>query len=315
MTCPNDLILLMVNTTNTQIQKHGIRTFFASIAGIIAVYLIMASITSVWLNRTLTDTPTYVNTVAPLVTNPAIQNFISQKVASQLVNSVPSQDLAIAILPASDLNSSQTPAQLKALLTSTVQSNVLQIVKSPSFATLWRNTNETAHTLLLSQLNSNSNQLTLDLTPTIQGVISELKTTQLSSVADKITLGPNSGRVNIKNSGITQVHKYYKSFQDGTILVVSITIIALILSVWLSVHHSRTLRRILFGVGILALLQALVLSIPRFITLPGIDQASQAAAKAFIEAIVQNLFLASLIIGIVCMVTAIGSKLYTNFHH
>jgi uncharacterized membrane protein len=98
-------------------------------------------------------------------------------------------------------------------------------------------------------------------------------------------------------------------------LVVSITIIALILSVWLSVHHSRTLRRILFGVGILALLQALVLSIPRFITLPGIDQASQAAAKAFIEAIVQNLFLASLIIGIVCMVTAIGSKLYTNFHH
>jgi hypothetical protein len=68
------------------VKHHKLRSFFSSIFGIIAVFLIMASISVVWLNRTLVSTSTYVGTVAPMVTKPAIQNMIADKVSTQLIN-------------------------------------------------------------------------------------------------------------------------------------------------------------------------------------------------------------------------------------
>lgn len=304
----------MLNTSQTQIKTHKVRTFFASIAGIVAVYLVLASMTVVWLNRTLTDTTTYVNTVAPLVTKPAIQNFVSQKVTEQLLNNVSPQDLAAALLPAAQLTGAQTTDQLKTLLEPVIKANVLQIVQSPSFALLWRTTNQTAHASLVSQLNdSSTEQLTLDLTPTINGVIAELKTTQLSSVIDKINVTPDAGKLTIKNSNLPRFRQYYELFQAGTIAIVVVTILALTLAIGLSVHHAKTVRRILFGVGILALFQALILAAPSFVSLPGNDPVTQGAAKAVVQVLVQNLLIASLVVGGVCIVAAVSSKLYAKF--
>lgn len=305
----------MINQTKTQTKTHKVRTFFAAIAGIVAIYLILASITVIWLNQTLTNTSTYVSTVTPLVTKPAIQNFISQKVTTQLLSNAPVQNLATALLPASELNGTQTTVQLEALLKPVIESDVLQIVQSPSFSTLWINTNKTAHAQLISQLNNNSGQITLDLSPAINGVISELKATQLGSLANKINVSPNAGKLDIKSSSISKVHHFYKLFQEGTVAIVIVTILAIGLSIWLSVHHAKTARRILFGTAILSLVQALLLEVPRLVTLPNSNQATQAAAKAFIEAIFHNLQIASLVVGVVCLVAAVGSKLYVKYHH
>jgi len=71
----------MLTNINQLTQSHGVRTFFAGLAGTLAVYLLLTGITSVWLMRTLTDTPTFVQTVAPLATKPAIQKFVAKTVA------------------------------------------------------------------------------------------------------------------------------------------------------------------------------------------------------------------------------------------
>jgi hypothetical protein len=294
------------------IHSHHVRTFFASIAGTIAVYLIIASVSIIWLNQTITNTSVYVNTVAPLVEKPAIQNFIAQKVATEIVDNAPLQNLAATLLTYSQLNPNQTAAQVKSQLTTIIESDVLAIVRSSSFAALWRNTNQTAHAQLISQLNSGSNQLQLDLSPAINGVINELKSSQLSPIASQISINPNSGKLDIKNSGVAKAHRYYKLFQEGTIAVVAAAILAIILAVWLSVHHAKTARRILIGTGILSLLQALVLEAPALIKFKGTDTISQNAAKVFVVAIVHNLLIASLIIGIICIMVAIGSKIYSH---
>lgn len=302
-------------TPTAQTKTHKFRTFFASIAGIIAIYLILSSITVVWLNRTLTDTSVYVDTVAPLVQKPAIQTYIAQKVTNELVTNAPTNSLASALLPASEINTVQSTTQLQALLKPVLQSTVLQIVQSPSFLELWRNTNRTADAALVAQLNSNSSQLQLDLSPAINGIINELKASKLSSIANQITINTNSAKIDIKGVGVNKAHRFYKLFQEGTIAIVVAAILMMGLSVWLSVQHGKTARRILMGTGILALLEALILKAPDYIKLGGSDQVTQAAIRAFAEAILRNLELASLVIGVVCIAAALSSKAYVRYHH
>ncbi|HUC79214.1 MAG TPA: hypothetical protein VMQ58_03150 [Candidatus Saccharimonadales bacterium] len=297
--------------TSPNPQTHKLRTFFAAIAGIVAIYLILASVTVVWLNSTVTNTSDYVNTVAPLVKKPAIQNFVAEKVTDQLLSNAPLQDLANSLLPASDLANNPSVAQIKAQLQPIIQSTVLQIVQSQSFATLWRNTNQTAHAALINQINNNDGQIQLNLHPAITGVVNDLRGTKLNVVATKVTIKPDTGVLNIKSTGISKVHRYYKLFQTGTIAIVIAAILSAILAVWLSIHHSKTARRILIGVGVISLLQALLLEAPTFVNLKGNDPVTQDAIKAIAEAILHNLQLASLIVGIICILAAIASKVYS----
>jgi hypothetical protein len=299
--------------TTTVSRSHKIRTFLASIAGIFAVYLILSSVTVVWLNRTLTNTSVYVDTVAPLVNKPAIQNYLAQKVTNEIITKAPSQGLATALLPAAQLNAGLPNSQIQSLLGPILQDDVLQIIRSPSFANLWRSTNQSAQAQLVSDLKSNNGQLQLDLSPAVNGIINELKSSQLSSVANQISLDPNSANLDIKGVGVSKAHRYYKLFQAGTIGIIVAAIIAIGLSVWLSEHHGKTARRILMWTGILALLEALVLEIPAFIKLKGQDQITQNAIRAFVEQLTHNLQLASLILGIICILGAIGSKAYLRF--
>jgi hypothetical protein len=86
--------------TGQPVARHRVRTTFASLFGILAVLLIMSSVVSIWLNRTLTDTNTFVGVIAPLAQKPEIQNFVAQKASEELVKNAPTQDLANALLPA-----------------------------------------------------------------------------------------------------------------------------------------------------------------------------------------------------------------------
>lgn len=296
----------------SQPKSHKVRTFFAALAGIVSIYLILASITVVWLNQTLTNTTTYVNTVAPLIKKPAIQNFIASKVTTQILNNAPTQQVANALLTPSQLSGNPSIYTLKTELTPIINSNVITIVSSNSFATLWKQTNETAHAALITQLNNDSGQIQLNLSPAINGVINELKASKLSPVANQINISPNTGVLDIKNSGVSKAHHYYKLFNEGTIAIVIAAILSLALAIILSVNHVKTIRRILLGLGILSLLEALIFEIPVILTIGKSDQSTQGAVHAFSGAIFHNIVMANIVLGIICIGAAIGSKIYTN---
>lgn len=301
----------MVATAQTVPKSHKVRTLFAGLTGTIAVSLILLSIMVIWLNRTLTDTTTYVNTVAPLVTKPVIQNFIAQKVSDQILTSVSPLDLAQALLPANQLTNASVDPQLVSELQAIINTDVLRIVGSTSFAALWKDTNRTVHASLASQLAAgNSDTIVLDLTPTITGVVDQLKTTQLQPVAEHMDIPAGAGKISISDSKIVKYHQYYQWFQEGTVAIVIVAVLFLVLAVRLSMYHSKTLRRVLVGVGTVVLLQALILWLPSVAPLPVPDKATLDLARAIEAVIFHNLFIASLAVGVLCITLAIGSKLY-----
>ncbi len=299
--------------TSTSVTSHKLKTFLASIFGIIAVYLIIASVSVVWLNQTLTNSNVYVKTVTPLISKPAIQKFIAEKVTQQITKQTSLQNLASTLLPSGNLSTQQNAA-LQQQVNNLIEQNVINIVQTPSFAALWKTTNQTAHAELLKQLNNpNLSSLTINLSPSVNAVLNDLNTTPLASVVSQINLSPTDGVINIKSNNLNRLHQYYEWFKEGTIAIVCLAIIAIAASILLSVNHYKTARRILLVSGIVLILQGLLLEAPALINISGNDPVTQAAAKAFVEVLVHNLQLASLVIGAVFVLVALGSKLYSKF--
>lgn len=291
-------------------EHHHFRTFFAAIFGIVAMFLILASILVVWLNRTLLDTTTYVNTVAPVVTQIDVQNFVADKATEQLVNNAPTHDVAEQLLSANQITG-KTDDQLRAELQPVIRASILQVVQSASFVDLWKTTNQTTHSELIQQLNSGSSEISLNLTPAVAGVIDQIRTTKLSPIADKIVDGPPSIKVDLKGSTVDTIIHYYNLYKKLYLLLLVVTLLAIVLCVVTSVHHIKTLRRIIFGTGILSLVLAILLSAPRFIA-PKLDDPQQKAALAVATVLLHNLWLTTIILAVVCLLISIGSKFHPH---
>lgn len=296
--------------TKTPIVHHRMRTFFASILGTIALLLIFTSILTVWLNRSLTDTSTYVSTVAPLASDQDIQTFVSQKATNEIVKNLPIQDAASKLLPGQDTN--QAVDALRQLVKPIVSQSVTQVVTSKQFASIWRDTNASVHAQLIAQLNSTDlkNQINLDMTPVINGVLAQLKTTQLGNLVDQVKLNANAGVITIKDDKVSKLRDGYHQFKRNTIVMVAAAVVFAALAIIVSVHHAKTFRRVLFATGIGTLFLALVFWLAGRINFVGNgDVTEQNAIMAIARILLHNLQLACTVIGLACIIVAITYKL------
>ena len=66
---------------------------------VIAAVLISVSVPAVWLNRVLLDTDAWVDTVAPLASEPAIQRAVSDAASDALIEQIDSRGVAERYLP------------------------------------------------------------------------------------------------------------------------------------------------------------------------------------------------------------------------
>ncbi len=290
-------------------KHYFVRTFFASVFGFIGLSLVIVSILVVWANRTVTDTNTYVKTVGPLASKPEIQDFIATKISDQIVKAGSSEDMAGTLLSVQE-RTGKTPEQLSELVRSTVNSAVRQVLGSQSFNRVWEQTNRDAHAQLLRQIKSDEPVLTLDLSPIVNTVIGELKTTRLAAVSDKIQLEPGVGVVGLEGSGIQKAHTYYDNLQKATIGLVVLCVVCLALAVGLSVNHGKTLRRIGLAIAVSCGLLTIALHAPSFISPSSTDSAEQGVALVVARSLFADIGLATLVISLACFAAVIGSKLY-----
>lgn len=293
------------------IVHHRVRTFFAAVLGTIALSLISLTFLSVWLNRTLTNTPTYVDTVTPIASQAAVQNLVAGKIADQLLDSAPTDDLAQMLLTPAQI-AGQTGDALKPVLRPVIVTNVKTVLSSPTFTKLWTDTNRSAESQLVTQLASNSSSITLDLHPALVGAVALLKTTPLAQVSDKLDLPADAGVLNLKGGSIDKAHQYYHWFKTGTWTLVILVLVLMVLAVIVSVHHLKTIRRMLVGTAIVSLVLAAILEAPSIVRVKSVDAETLAAAKAIAHVLFHNLQVACIVIAIGCLVLAVGTKIYEH---
>jgi len=302
----------MVNTKSSlpNAKTHHVRTFFASIFGILAVWLIVTSVLVVWINRTLIDNQTFNQTVTPVVSAPAVQGYIATNITNQLLNGSAAQQLSQSLLTPEQM-AGKSPEQIQALVEPIVHSSVLGVVQSAQFSSQWAQSTQRVHDEFVSQLDANVSPLTVDLTPAINEALGDLAHTKLAPVSATIALPAGSAKVSMAGSGLDNVHRYYHILKTGTIGLVLAALLFMVLSVWLSVQHLKTARRILVGTGLDMLLSATLLSVPYFISTHS-RPANQQAAFAIADVLLRNLRIATAVIGVVSLLAALGLKLYSN---
>jgi hypothetical protein len=290
---------------------HFVRTFVASVLGSLALILISASIFIVWANRTLTDTTAFTQAVGPVLQQSPVQEFVAKKVTTQLLDSAPTADLAAQLLPPEQA-AGKSPDQLRMALQPVIHDSLVDVLKAPQVQEAWRKSLMAGHAKLVSALESNSTDVTLDFGPLVDSALDEIKQTKLAPVATKIDLKPSAAVVTLKSEPLDKIHKAYQLLKSLTPIVVVLALVLVALSVWASVHHGKTLRRILTFTGVIALFLAAVVAVSAsgVVVPPGGGPDTLRVAMAVEGSLLHGLEMECLVLGLVCLALALGYMLY-----
>jgi len=232
----------------------------------IACVLAPLSVASVWASSELSDTEQYVETVAPLADDPAVQDALAAEITTTIFENLDVEELtseALATIAAQPDVPPRVAAALPALATpiangvqSFTRDQVDSLLASPQFAQLWAEVNRVAHEQVVKLLEGNQGgavsaqdgTITLNLAPIIEEVKTRL-------VAEGFDLANNIPAVDksfvlAESDAITDAQGFYSLLNT---LGVWLPIIALALFA-VGVALARDRRRALLkgGLGIAA---------------------------------------------------------------
>jgi len=151
------------------------RRIGAVILIVLASVLAPISALGVWLRNQVTDTDRYVETVAPLVSDPAVQSLVADRVTQRLFEEV---DVQAAIQEALPENAAFLSSALTSGLETVVREATLRVVESDQFRELWTAANRLAHEQLVAVLTGEPS----GVVTTQDGIVS----LDLSSIANEV---------------------------------------------------------------------------------------------------------------------------------
>lgn len=180
------------------------RNVVAILIVIVAAMLLALSVPAIWLNRMVTDTEVYVETVAPLAEDPDIQNAVAAAVSEALIEKIDAQSRFEQVLPES-LELLVIP--IVQAMDDFVNTQALEFVRSDRFAAAWERTNRVGHKALVAAVTGRDTGAV--------GVEAGTITLDLGTLADEIKTGlMDSGfelAARIPTSGIEKQVVLYES--------------------------------------------------------------------------------------------------------
>lgn len=169
-------------------RRKPLRTTAAIVLILIGALLAPVAVVGAWARQLVVDTDAYVETVAPIASDPGVQAAVTNRVTTAVVDALNVDDLTTQVgdalaqldLPpivATGIQSLKGP--LEDAVTGFVHKQVAKIVSSDAFAATWTEANRTAHEQIVATLRgdpdaigqiSDSGQLVIDITPIIEQV-------------------------------------------------------------------------------------------------------------------------------------------------
>jgi hypothetical protein len=147
----------------------GWRGPVAAVLIVLGSVLAPVSVLAVWTASQISDTSRYVQTVSPLISEPAVQQALTDKITAQISSQI---DVQGVTKQAAAQLSHRGLTRLSSLLSTFsgsiasgvngfIRTIVAKIVASPVVASLWKNANRIAHTHLVRALSGHSSALSV----------------------------------------------------------------------------------------------------------------------------------------------------------
>lgn len=306
-------------------RRHRWRSLLSAVLAILAAVLSVLAVVAVWANSMVADTGRYVDTVAPLADDPAVQTAVTNRATTAILDRIDVKSL-VAELSSEAGKEGAPPALAKLIgeldgpiengLKELVSSTVHRVVASPAFATLWTDANRVAHRSLDKALTGKGggavtlkgDQVAVDIAPIVERAKDELVKSGLSRAAGIPEV--HTDFVVFSSDELAKVKTYTRILQ---ILGSWLGVIALLLAaaaVLLAAHRRRVLVATALGVAFGMLVLGVSLTVFRGIYLDRLPAAvSQDAAAAVFDALVRFLRATVRAVAAVALVTACAAFL------
>jgi len=246
------------------------------------------AVLGIWVHNTLLDQSQYVETVAPLASDPAIINGTTNRIVNTLFDNVDVEQKARDALPE---KAQFLAGPLATGLESFTRQQTQRFLESDKFKTLWEELNKRAHQQLEKALtgggkvvSTKEGKVQLDLAPVALKVRVELKKRGIG-IFDKIPINRLALKFELFDAGGLKKAQKGVDLMNALRVALPILVFGLFgIAFALSPNRRRTTLRWGLGIALSMVITGIVLSLGRSLYLDSVTGAgfrSDAAASAF----------------------------------
>jgi hypothetical protein len=294
---------------------------------VLACCLAPLSVASVWASAEMSDTERYVETVAPLADDPAVQDALAAEVTAAVFESL---DVEVFTAEALEVIADRpnVPPRVAALLPtlavpltdgieSFTREQVDSFFASEDFATLWAEVNRIAHTQVVALLEGNEggvvsaqdDQITLNLAPIIAAVKDRLVDRGFELAANI----PEVDRTFVlaESESITRAQGFYRMLDTLGLWLPGITLVLFVLGVVLARDRRRALVKGALGVAAAMVVLGVALALARmyYVETTPADVLDAEAAGGVFDTLVRFLRSSLRALGVAALLVALAAFL------
>ena len=303
------------------------RIRWASVAAAVLLVLgcvgVPASVLAVWTHNQVSDTDRFVETVSPVIADPAVQSALADRITREVLAYVDVQQIAnetVDALAAQGLRP-QLVDRLHDLtgpladgVAGLVRDRVGKLVASPQFTAAWNRAVQVAHdqanTVLSGEAASISIKdgvVVLDLAPFIDAAKQQLIESGFAAAARIPEVHPTVDL--FAASTLVRAQTAYQTLDVVATWLPWITLLLLAAGVYLARHRRRALLGIGLGVVAGMLVLAAALMVARALLVSGVPEQGAAAAAATYDILVRFLRTALRTLAVLGLIIALGAYL------
>jgi hypothetical protein len=294
---------------------------------IVACVLAPLSVASVWASNQLSDTDQYVETVAPLADDPAVQDALANEVTTAVFENLDIEGFTTEALETIAAQPDVPPRVAALLPTLAVpiadgvegftRDQVDAFFATPQFAELWAEVNGIAHEQVVRLLEGNQggavsaqeNQITLNLAPIVAAVQDRLVDRGFELAANI----PEVDRTFVlaESDAITQAQGFYSTLNTLGLWLPIITLVLFVVGVVLARDRRRALLKGALGIAAAMVLLGVALTLTRmwYVETTPADILSAEAAGGVFDTLVRFLRTSLRALAVAALVVALAAFL------
>jgi hypothetical protein len=294
--------------------RHRGRKMGAIALLVVGSLLAPISVLAVWTRSVITDTDRYVETVAPLAADPALQAVVAQQVTDALFAQVDVSKLVSDALPE---DQQFLAGPLTTAIRTVVQQTTARLLETDQFQQLWERANEVAHSTLAAvitgegtdSIDTRNGTVSVDLGGVISAVNEQLQAAGVDLFADFTPSGDIATIEVFQSDEIERVQSAFSLFDALATVLPVLSVLCLIGGAVLFPNRRRGLMWAGFGLAVSVFALLVILSVGRTFYLGAIpsDVVPEDAAAAFFDTIVRFLRQSARVLVAVGLIVFLGA--------
>jgi hypothetical protein len=257
-------------------RRRKTRVVFTAILLVLSILCFTIAVPGLWARRTVFNTDQYVETVAPLASDPAVQEYLARTITEEAMTALDVENRLREVLQERDARLAFLAGPLADGLSGVVQSQLQKLFATEQFQQLWSSLNRTVQAQIVAVLANKSSSfqivndaVVLNVLPlineglkSISGTISDLvgHTVTLPTITGDeipsqaleqlqtalgVTLPSDFGSIVIfRSSSLTTIQDIVNLAQRAVVVLAILFLLFAAIALWVSPHRRRTLLQL-----------------------------------------------------------------------